>query len=283
MTIFSRGGVRKNHLAVRASLFGIATFLTISLVAPAAYAIITPISQSYAADKSLTIGSIASLVENTSDRVELSNNSNAENVLGVVISPDSSLLSVSNGANTKVQIATAGTLQVLVSDINGAIQRGDHITASPIDGVGMKATSNVRVVGIAQSDLSGGNKQSYKDKEGKEQSVTLSEIPVLVSVAYYFKEPDKTIIPATVQNVANALAGRNVSTTPILVSLAIFIVTITVVVSIIYSMVRNGIISVGRNPLSQSAVYRNVIQMSALVLTILGIAMAAIYLVLTKM
>ena len=268
---------------MRASLFGLATFLTISLVAPAAYAIITPISQSYAADKLLTIGSIASLVENTSDRVELSNNNNAENVLGVVISPDSSLLSVSNGANTKVQIATAGTLQVLVSDINGPIQRGDHITASPIDGVGMKATSNVRVVGVAQSDLSGGNKQSYKDKEGKEQSVTLSEIPVLVSVAYYFKEPDKTIIPATVQNVANALAGRNVSTIPILVSLAIFIVTIIVVVIIIYSMVRNGIISVGRNPLSQSAVYRNVIQMSALVLTILGIAMAAIYLVLTKM
>lgn len=283
MTIFSRGRVRKNHLAMRASLFGLATFLTISLVAPAAYAIITPISQSYAADKLLTIGSIASLVENTSDRVELSNNNNAENVLGVVISPDSSLLSVSNGANTKVQIATAGTLQVLVSDINGPIQRGDHITASPIDGVGMKATSNVRVVGVAQSDLSGGNKQTYKDKEGKEQSVTLSEIPVLVSVAYYFKEPDKTIIPATVQNVANALAGRNVSTTPILVSLAIFIVTIIVVVIIIYSMVRNGIISVGRNPLSQSAVYRNVIQMSALVLTILGIAMAAIYLVLTKM
>lgn len=147
----------------------------------------------------------------------------------------------------------------------------------------MKATSNVRVVGIAQGDLSGGNKQTYKDKDGKEQSVTLSEIPVLVSVAYYFKEPDKTIIPASVQNVANALAGRNVSTTPILVSLAIFIVTIIVVVSIIYSMVRNGIISVGRNPLSQSAVYRNVIQMSALVLTILGIAMAAIYLVLTRM
>lgn len=283
MTIFSRGGVRKNHLAMRASLFGLATFLFASLVAPAAYAIITPISQSYAADKQLTIGSIASLVENTSDRVELSNNNNAENVLGVVISPDSSLLSVSNGANTKVQIATAGTLQVLVSDINGSIQRGDHITASPIDGVGMKATSNVRVVGIAQGDLSGGNKQTYKDKDGKEQSVTLSEIPVLVSVAYYFKEPDKTIIPASVQNVANALAGRNVSTTPILVSLAIFIVTIIVVVSIIYSMVRNGIISVGRNPLSQSAVYRNVIQMSALVLTILGIAMAAIYLVLTRM
>lgn len=283
MTIFSRGGVRKKHLAVSASLFVLATLLIASMVVPATYAVITPISQSYAADEQMTIGSIASLVENTSDRVELSNNNNAENVLGVVISPDSSLLSVSNGANTKVQIATAGTLQVLVSDINGIIQRGDHITASPIDGVGMKATSNVRVVGIAQGNLSGGNKQTYKDKDGKEQSVTLGEIPVLVSVAYYFKEPDKTIIPATVQNMANALAGRNVSTTPVLISLAIFIVTIVVVVSIIYSMVRNGIISVGRNPLSQSAVYRNIIQMSALVLTILGIAMAAIYLVLTRM
>jgi len=60
-----------------------------------------------------------------------------------------------------------------------------------------------------------------------------------------------------------------VSPLPIILSAAIFLVSLIIVVIIVYSMIRNGIISVGRNPLSQSAVYRNVIQMSGLVLAIL--------------
>lgn len=99
----------------------------------------------------------------------------------------------------------------------------------------------------------------------------------------YFKEPDKTLIPSAVQNVANALAGRTVSTVPILVSAGIFLVTIIVVVSIIFSMVRASIISVGRNPMSQGAIYRDLIQMSALVLGILAVGFVIIYLVLTKL
>jgi hypothetical protein len=77
-------------------------------------------------------------------------------------------------------------------------------------------------------------------------------------------------VPAAIQNMANALAGKSVSTLPILISLAIFIVTIIVVVSIVFAMVRSSIISVGRNPMSQSAIYRDIIQLSALVLAILA-------------
>jgi hypothetical protein len=82
--------------------------------------------------------------------------------------------------------------------------------------------------------------------------------------------------------VANALAGKTVNTTPIIISAVIFIVTLAVVVSIIYSMIRSSIISVGRNPMSQSAVYRDVIQLSALVLGILAVSVISIYFILTR-
>jgi poly-D-alanine transfer protein DltD len=82
---------------------------------------------------------------------------------------------------------------------------------------------------------------------------------------------------------ANALAGKTVSALPILISLAIFIITIIVVVSIVYAMVRSSIISVGRNPMSQSAIYRDIIQLSALVLAILAVGVISIFLVLTRM
>ena len=146
----------------------------------------------------------------------------------------------------------------------------------------MKATSNIRVVGIAQGDLKG-SPQSYTNKDGTKNTVSVGEVPVLVNVAYYFQEPDKTLVPAALQNVANTLAGKSVETLPIIISLVIFIITITIVIIIIYSMIRNSIISVGRNPMSQSAIYRDIIQLSALVLAILTAGIISIYLVLTRM
>ena len=241
------------------------------------------ISQSYSTTDHLAIDSLVSLKNNSSDEVIAASHTNADNLLGVVVGANSSSLSLTNNLANQVQVATSGTLRVLVSDINGAINHGDYITASPITGVGMKATDNARIIGVSQGSIEGGSKQTIKDNAGKDQSVLVGEVSVLVNVSSYFKQPEKTLIPSAVQNVANAFAGRTVSSLPILLSAGIFVVTLLVVVIIIYAMIRNAIISVGRNPLSQSAVYRNVIQMSGLVLAILAAAFTAIYLVLTKL
>jgi len=240
------------------------------------------ISRGYATSGKLPLGSIVSLQDNSSDQVVAAVTKNVDNLLGVVINEGSSLLAVSSGKENQVQVSTSGTTQVLVSDINGEISRGDHITASPITGVGMKATGNVRIIGVSQDKLQGGSKQTYKDKNGREQSVIIGEVPVLVNVSYYFKEPEKTIVPSALQNIANALAGKTVNTLPILISAAIFLVMLVVVASIIYSMIRSSIISVGRNPMSQGAIYRDLIQLSALVLVILGVGILSIYMVLTR-
>ncbi|HUC96098.1 MAG TPA: hypothetical protein VMR16_00320 [Candidatus Saccharimonadales bacterium] len=245
----------------------------------------TYISQSYATNDDLALDSIVSLQKDSNNQVEAANNNNVDNLLGVVVNPSNSILSVSSDQKNTVEVATSGVLQVLVSDINGTISNGDQITASPIDGVGMKATSNVRVIGISQDNLDNTNssQETYTAKDGSKKSVMIGQIPVQVSVSYFFKEPDKTIVPSAIQNLADAVADKTVSTLPIIVSMAIFIVTIIVVVSIIYAMVRSSIISVGRNPMSQSAIYRDIIQLSALVLAILAVGMISIFLVLTRM
>jgi hypothetical protein len=260
-------------------LFGLLTWILLPLAAKA----VTPISQGYAADDKMVQGTLVSLKDNSSDTVVAANVGNVNNLLGAVINDNSSLLSVSSNIKNQTLVATTGSASVLVSDMNGTIKRGDQVTASPINGVGMKATANVRVLGTAQSDFGNGTKQTYKDKSGQEKSVNISEIPVQINVAYFYKEPEKTVIPSAIQNVANALAGKTVSTVPILISGAIFIVTLVVVMSIIYSMIRSSIISVGRNPMSQSAVYRNVIQLSSVVIVILGVALVSIYMVLKKL
>lgn len=243
----------------------------------------TTISQGYSTKDDLSLGSIVSLQSNSSDHVTAAVTSNADSILGVVINRDSSLLSLTNDTKEQVQVATSGTVPVIVSDINGEIHRGDHITASPLKGVGMKASANVRIVGIAQSGMKNATKQTYKDKAGKEHSVTLGEVPVIVNVAYFFKEPEKTVVPTALQNMANALAGKTVSTLPIVLSSAVFLIMLVVVSSIIYSMIKSSIISIGRNPMSQAAVYRDLIQLSSLVIAILAVGLISIYFILTRL
>ncbi len=276
-------GIQRSSGQIRASVISASILVfALSLLSPVAYAI-TSLSESYSSKEPLAVGSLVSIKDEQTDIIEASESSNVDNMVGVVITSGSSLLSLSSGEEDQVQVATSGTLPVIVSNINGDIVRGDHITAGPVKGVGMRATANVRVVGIAQGKMTNIKDQKYKDSDGVEKTMKLGEVPVLVNVAYYFKEPDKTIVPAAVQNVANSLAGREVGTVPILISGAIFIIMLIIVASLVYSMIKSSIISVGRNPLSQSAIYRDLVQLSGLVLAILGVGLVSIYLVLSKL
>lgn len=251
---------------------------------PAAASAATLLSQSFVSDKNLPIGSIVSLQKSSTDHVDSATTKNSDYILGVVVDGGTSQLSISSDKSNHVSVATSGVEEILVSDINGKLAIGDPITASPISGVGMKATSNVKIIGVAQDNFPNAtaSQQSYKDQKGQQHTVKLGQVPVLVNVSYYYKQPDKTLIPPAIQNIANALAGKKVNALPILISIGIFIVTLIVVVSIIYSMIHSSIISVGRNPMSQAAVYRNVIQLSVLVVLILGVAVGAIYMILAK-
>lgn len=244
---------------------------------------IQAITQGYDSAQNLPAGSLVSIKQGSSTSVVSANSGNANSLVGVVVNNNSSQVSITSGSN-QLQVATGGVNQVLVSDLNGKIETGDAITASPIDGVGMLATQNAEVIGTAQGAFPNttASKETVTDANGQKQTINIGNVPVLISVGYFTKQPTKSIVPAVIQNLANALAGKPVKALPIIISLLIFIITLIVVVSIIYSMVRGSIISVGRNPMAQAAVYRNVIQLSALVIGILAVALIAIYLILTR-
>ena len=277
-------GVRQTHdthfVRIGALLVGLGVVLGLALMQPVRA--VTPISQSYISETDIPVGSIVSLKDNTSDQIVAATTENAGNIFGVTINTGSSLLSISNGEGKQIQVATSGNVPVLLSDYNGPILQGDSNTASPIAGVGMKATNNVRIIGLAQSDLNKGEKSKVKTSEG-EKEVIVGQVPLLVNVSYFFKEPEKSIIPENVQKIVDGIAGRKVDSTPIVISAAIFFVMLIVVVAIIYTMIRSSIISIGRNPLSQATVYRNLIQLSALVIGILTVGVVSIYLVLSRL
>ena len=171
----------------------------------------------------------------------------------------------------------------VLSDVNLTVYQDDYLGIIGPNGGGK--TTLMRLILGLMKPTEGTIRyfRKVKDENGEEQEITLGQLPVLVSVSYHYKTPDKTIIPAALQNVANTVAGKKVDSLPIIISTVIFVVMLITVVSIVYAMIRSSIISVGRNPMAQSAVYRDIVQLSLLVLAIIGAGVIAIYLILTRL
>ena len=218
------------------------------------------------------------------DTVDLATVHNVYELVGII--GKQPLVELSNSASSsQVQVITQGTAPTVVSDINGAINAGAKITASPIDGVGMKATLSGQIVGTAQASLSSvpTHTETITNIHGQQESVKVGVIPVEVSVAYFSipSTGSKTKLEAQLQDIAGDLIGKSVSLTRAFLALFVLVVGFVGVGLIIYSSVRSSIISIGRNPLSQGAINHSLLEVGLVVLGILLVMVITIYLILT--
>lgn len=245
------------------------------------------ISQGYKANGQLLAGSLVGLDSASSNTVKQADSDHPEDLIGVVVPTDTSLLTLTTD-KTDVQVATAGQASALVSTVNGDIKAGDKITTSPVKGVGMKAVLSTKVVGVAQGDFNsstkGATSHDLKDKSGKTKTVSIGEVPVIVGVVYYVAGADdtKTIIPKYLQQLINAISGKKVSPLRIIISGVLLLFTLLAIGIILSGSVRSAIISIGRNPLSQSAVYRSLLHIILACSGILLVTLGAVYLILSR-
>jgi hypothetical protein len=232
-------------------------------------------------DASLVTGALVSMTAGSQNSVELSNTERANRLIGIL--GDNPLIELGNN-DKEARVVTSGTTQALVSDINGDVKTGDRITPSPINGVGMRATASSMSVGTAQADLASvtATTKVVNDKNGQPQSVKIGGIPIQISVAYYIApENENAFMPPFLQSTANYIADKDVSPVRILVSMIILTFGFASIVILMYSSIRSSIISIGRNPLSESAVRKGLLQVCAMAIGILLVMLVAIYLVLT--
>lgn len=232
-------------------------------------------------DAGITPAALVVIQEGNTNSIELSNVDKNDKLVGVV--SNNPLIELSDGGNS-VQVVTSGLTMTLVSDINGAVKNGDKITASPIEGVGMKATESAVVVGSAQGDLDSvdTDTRSITTKDGKRKSVKIGLVPVQVSVAYYtVPEETSQFVPGFLQELANNVSGRNVSPVRVLVAALVLLLVFVSITVLIYSAVRSSIISIGRNPLSEIAVRKSLFEVGLTVLAVLVFSTLIVYLVLT--
>lgn len=240
------------------------------------------ISQGFTTSETdIATGAVVSFTPNSQDSVQLSNTDRVTQIVGVV--GNKPLIELSENGK-EVQVVIGGTTQTLVSDINGDIKAGDKITASPINGVGMKAVDSSLVVGTAQSGLSKAKTttKTVKDKQGNSVEVKVGLVPVQINVTYYVAPNEqKTFLPAFLQALANSVAGKDVSPVRVIVSSVVLVFGFVAIAVLLYSSTRSSIISIGRNPLSEGAVRKSLFEVGATALGILLVMLIAIYLVLT--
>jgi hypothetical protein len=242
------------------------------------------ISQGYKTSGEVVVGSLVGLDRTAPDTVRPATSDQLDDVFGVVVQSAEPLLSVSAPGST-VQVATTGVVTALVCDLNGTIKQGDRVSVSPIAGIGMKMLVSGRILGSAQANFDDAtDKQTVtiKDKTGADKQVTIGRLSVLVEPAYYTAPGSlaNAFVPPVLQNFSNAVAGHEVSPVRVLLSGLLILVALIIAVSLVSSSVRSSIISIGRNPLSQHAVRRSLLQVLVFIVAILLVTLISVYFIL---
>lgn len=243
--------------------------------------------QEYGAAAPINNGTIVQLDKTTATNVDVATSKNIQNMFGVTIDPGQLLVTTNNTLPNEVYVAVSGTYDVLVSTEGGTIAKGDYITISSVDGVGMKADNEVSTVfGRAEGSFNGqgavlGTMQLKTTAGVSKGTTNIGEIPVAIDVQH--NPTIKTVkqnIPQLLQKIGIQIADHPVSMIRIYLSLAISVASIIVVIVILYSGVRSGVISIGRNPMSKKSIFRALIQIIITSILILVIGFFAVYLLL---
>lgn len=255
------------------------------LVSPIASAASAAISQGYKTNSNnISRGALLSLVTTGSESVEPTrNDSNSANMVG--IAADKPLLELSNGTSggSSVPVVVSGSTEALVSNINGDIKAGDKITASPVSGIGMKANNAAQIVGTAQSNFDAIStvEQQVTDKDGKPQTIKVGLLPLAVNVTYYSAASSQgtisSFIPPFLQSLANNIAGKQVSPLRVLIGTLVLLLGFVAVIVILQTSIRNGLISLGRNPLAQKALRRGLIDVILAAVGLLVVTTVLVY------
>lgn len=243
--------------------------------------------QGYSANEAIDSGRIVQLSKDDSSKVELASQENLQNMFGVTVHRNQLPMTLSSEElENEVFVAVSGTYNVLVSSQAGAINRGDYVTMSSVEGVAMKAgTEEATVFGRSAGSFDGSGvtlgTAILKDEAGGEQSVKLGLIPVTVNVqSNPNEESTEANVPDFLKRIGQEIAEKEVSPIRIYLSTAITAISLIAAIIVLYSGVKNGVISIGRNPMSKKSIFRALLEIILTSLAILIIGLFTVYLLL---
>lgn len=241
--------------------------------------------RSYGTDKQVRQGMIVALNAKDTSKVEPLTTQNVSDMFGVAVSPTDAPITVTGDTGTQVYVATSGQYNVLVSTQNGTIHAGDYISISALNGIGMKATDTDAVIlGRAAAELTNPTviqrDVPVKTSAGT-QKVTIGVVPVSIAIAGNPNTGHGTgNLPGFLEIASQGIADKPVPAARVYFALAAFLIAAFISATVIYSGIRGGIMSIGRNPLAKHSILSGLYQavFSGVAVFILGLF--AVYLLL---
>ncbi len=264
------------------ALFALAFLVLLSLVGHSKAQTIT---EGFYSDQPLQRGMIVKQKNDEPSKIEMITRETANEAYGIVIAANDTPITISDEGQ-EFFVATVGTFEVLVSTQNGPVNRGDYVSVSAIDGIGMAASQDDEtVVGIALSDFDASkdvaSTTSITKADGQKQEVAIGrvELDARIGLNPHHKAPEPDV-PTVIQRFSTAIAGKQVNPFRAYVSVVIFIMSTTTAASLLYSGVRTGLVSLGRNPLSRNTIVRGMFQVIITGLIVFFLGLFGVYLIL---
>jgi hypothetical protein len=208
------------------------------------------------------------IVTTLSNGYTLSNSPYDPQVFGVVSLHPALYLKDTTASNDTPVIST-GVVLVRVSSQNGNIKKGDFITSSTIPGVGVKATDNGYILGLATQDYA-------------------SNDPKKIGLIYVTLQPHYAQINNDIAHTSfNALSlGLNAATSTPLGVIRYFVAGLITLLSFFFGFrffaraSNRGVEAIGRNPLAKQAILVTVFFNTLITIFIMFFGVAISYLIL---
>jgi hypothetical protein len=263
----------KNSFLTRSIL----SIVLLTLLGGSVSAASSSLSRSYKATGALYPGSLVSLNAKQPGSVIAANTKNAEQLVGVIVSRDASLITVNESSNT-VQVVSSGIADTLVTTVNGPVKAGDQIAVSPFTGIGMLAREGDKVIGLAQGSLTDASAavihKTVVGKNGKKQQLSVGF--VRIGIAIGVASGKSSGASSVLGKFAQGIAGHPISTARLYLSIAIAVTAISAIMLLIYTSIFGGIVAIGRNPLAKNTILKTVASVMAMVVVLASIALVSI-------
>ena len=269
------------------TFFKSSKYLWAALIVAASFLVFSGISyaqsvlQGYASDEKLQRGMLVAQKPDDETKVIALTAENADKFKGVVAEQNDSPVTISS-EERNIFVATVGPYQMLVTDENGPIKKGEYIGISSAAGLGTRAADyHTYVYGVAAQDFAGGGDAvSSTQVDGREVKVGRILVDISFGKNPFSRDPNQNKVPEILKRISESIADKPVSNVRVFIGLAIFIATAIITGTMLFSGIRSAVISIGRNPLSKVSIYRGIIQVVLFALIIFIAGIFGVYLVL---
>jgi hypothetical protein len=201
------------------------------------------------------------IVSRNNNYIVKTTNNNTNNIQGVVVNRDKNIIYTSKN----------GVLEVLVSNQNGNIQKGDYISISKIPGIGEKLNGQGISIGIAESSFKNSTAKNYK-------GVEIEDIPVSIDIQYI--NSNQGTFSGILNGIGNPILHKPLTFTQLIIIVVFTVLALSFIIEFFLRYTKNTITTIGRNPLGYLNIKEKIFKTIIYSIAIVVIYIILIYIIL---